>query len=104
MTWAVMSFVCHLQAPCRQSAASLPCQAIRCLSVMVTITQRLASAPHVGESWNCMCWLAMAAVALIAQLRRRGLVRVKLPFGDTHLAELPDGRTGRRYWHAAVRS
>ncbi|MBB2494005.1 CDP-6-deoxy-delta-3,4-glucoseen reductase [Aquipseudomonas ullengensis] len=28
---------------------------------------------------------------LIAQLQRTGLARLQMPFGDTHLAELPDG-------------
>src|SRR3989344_5132994 len=65
MTWAVMSFVCacrRLPARCRATTQDNTC----CCSVMVTVAQ-------------------------IAQLRRSGLVRVKLPFGDTHLAELPDG-------------
>ena len=52
----------------------------------------LASAPHRERELELHV-LARdeATVALIAQLRRSGLVRVKLPFGDTHLAELPDG-------------
>ncbi|MBU3055019.1 CDP-6-deoxy-delta-3,4-glucoseen reductase [Pseudomonas indica] len=32
-----------------------------------------------------------SAIRLIEQLRRDGMARVQLPFGDTHLAELPDG-------------
>ncbi len=32
-----------------------------------------------------------SAVALIAQLQRERLARIQLPFGDAHLAELPDG-------------
>lgn len=52
----------------------------------------LASAPHSGRELELHV-LARdeATVTLIAQLRRSGLVRVKMPFGDTHLAELPDG-------------
>jgi CDP-4-dehydro-6-deoxyglucose reductase len=52
----------------------------------------LASAPHGGRELELHV-LARdeATVALIAQLRRTGLVRVKMPFGDTHLAELPAG-------------
>lgn len=52
----------------------------------------LASAPHSGRELELHV-LARdeATVTLIAQLRRGGLVRVKMPFGDTHLAELPDG-------------
>lgn len=52
----------------------------------------LASAPHSGRELELHV-LARdeATVSLIAQLRRSGLVRVKMPFGDTHLAELPDG-------------
>ncbi|MFP6850350.1 MAG: CDP-6-deoxy-delta-3,4-glucoseen reductase [Pseudomonas sp.] len=52
----------------------------------------LASAPHNGRELELHVLARDAAtVALIAQLRRTGLVKVKLPFGDTHLAELPDG-------------
>ncbi|TIH10217.1 CDP-6-deoxy-delta-3,4-glucoseen reductase [Pseudomonas leptonychotis] len=52
----------------------------------------LASAPHSGRELELHV-LARdeATVSLIAELRRSGLVRVKMPFGDTHLAELPDG-------------
>jgi len=52
----------------------------------------LASAPHSGRELELHV-LARdeATVTLIAELRRSGLVRVKMPFGDTHLAELPDG-------------
>ena len=52
----------------------------------------LASAPHGGRELELHI-LARdeGTVALIAQLRSRGFARVKLPFGDTHLAELPDG-------------
>ncbi|MCZ4328240.1 hypothetical protein O4H28_18360, partial [Brachybacterium paraconglomeratum] len=46
----------------------------------------LASAPHRGRELELHV-LARddATVELIAQLRRAGLVRVKMPFGDTHL-------------------
>lgn len=52
----------------------------------------LASAPHCGRELELHV-LARdeSTVALISQLRSSGLARVKLPFGDTHLAELPDG-------------
>lgn len=52
----------------------------------------IASAPHHGRELE----LHILAVeerpkALIEQLQRERLVRVQLPFGDTHLAQLPDG-------------
>lgn len=52
----------------------------------------LASAPQRGRELELHV-LARdeATLGLIAQLRSSGLVRVKMPFGDTHLAELPDG-------------
>jgi CDP-4-dehydro-6-deoxyglucose reductase len=52
----------------------------------------LASAPHCGRELELHV-LARddAAVELIAQLRSTGMVRIKMPFGDTHLAELPNG-------------
>ncbi|MHA6494880.1 CDP-6-deoxy-delta-3,4-glucoseen reductase [Pseudomonas borbori] len=52
----------------------------------------LASAPHAGRELELHI-LARdeATLGLIAQLRQGGLARVKMPFGDTHLAELPDG-------------
>jgi CDP-4-dehydro-6-deoxyglucose reductase len=52
----------------------------------------LASAPHCGRELELHV-LARdeATIALVKQLRDSGLVRVKMPFGDTHLAELPDG-------------
>lgn len=52
----------------------------------------LASAPHCGRELELHV-LARdeATIGLITQLRDTGLVRVKMPFGDTHLAELPDG-------------
>jgi CDP-4-dehydro-6-deoxyglucose reductase len=52
----------------------------------------LASAPQSGRELELHV-LARdeATVALLEQVQAKGLVRVKLPFGDTHLAELPDG-------------
>lgn len=52
----------------------------------------LASAPHCGRELELHV-LARdeATIGLIAQLRSAGLARVKMPFGDTHLAELPSG-------------
>lgn len=52
----------------------------------------LASAPHDGRQLELHI-LARdeATIALVAQLRGNPMVRVKMPFGDTHLAELPDG-------------
>ena len=32
-----------------------------------------------------------SAVELLAFLRRQGFARIQMPFGDTHLAELPEG-------------
>ncbi|MBD8577070.1 CDP-6-deoxy-delta-3,4-glucoseen reductase [Pseudomonas syringae] len=52
----------------------------------------LASAPHRGRDLELHVLVREAgAQALLAQLQRDGLARVELPFGDTHLAELPDG-------------
>ncbi|WP_437879472.1 CDP-6-deoxy-delta-3,4-glucoseen reductase [Pseudomonas sp. LRF_L74] len=52
----------------------------------------LASAPHSGRE------LELHVLArddktrnLLTFLRERGMARVRMPFGDTHLAELPDG-------------
>lgn len=52
----------------------------------------LASAPHSGRELELHV-LARddKTLELIAQLRSQPTVRVKLPFGDTHLAELPAG-------------
>ncbi|MBX9763346.1 MAG: CDP-6-deoxy-delta-3,4-glucoseen reductase [Pseudomonadaceae bacterium] len=52
----------------------------------------LASAPHSGRELELHV-LARdeATLGMLAQVRRNGLVRVKMPFGDTHLAALPDG-------------
>lgn len=52
----------------------------------------LASAPHAGRDLELHVLAREAgAQALLAQLQRDGLARVELPFGDTHLAELPNG-------------
>lgn len=52
----------------------------------------LASAPHCGRALELHILARDEGTAkLIAQLRSHGLARVKMPFGDTHLAELPDG-------------
>ncbi len=52
----------------------------------------LASAPHAGRDLELHI-LARDddTQALIKRLQQQGFVRVQLPFGDTHLAELPDG-------------
>jgi CDP-4-dehydro-6-deoxyglucose reductase len=52
----------------------------------------LASAPHCGRELELHV-LARdeATVDLLARLRSTGMVRIKMPFGDTHLAELPNG-------------
>ncbi|WP_134638614.1 CDP-6-deoxy-delta-3,4-glucoseen reductase, partial [Pseudomonas aeruginosa] len=52
----------------------------------------LASAPHAGRDLELHILAKEdSAVALIAQLQRERLARIQLPFGDAHLAELPDG-------------
>lgn len=52
----------------------------------------LASAPHRGRDLELhVLAREKSALDLIAQLQRNGMARVELPFGDTHLAELPDG-------------
>lgn len=52
----------------------------------------LASAPHAGRELELhVLAREPSAVQLIDQLRRDGLARIEMPFGDTHLAELPDG-------------
>ncbi len=52
----------------------------------------LASAPHQGRDLQLHI-LARdgSAIALVRSLQTRATVRVKMPYGDTHLAELPDG-------------
>ncbi|MDD2049460.1 CDP-6-deoxy-delta-3,4-glucoseen reductase [Pseudomonas putida] len=52
----------------------------------------LASAPHSGRDLELhVLARENSAVALIAQLQRNGMARLEMPFGDAHLAELPDG-------------
>jgi CDP-4-dehydro-6-deoxyglucose reductase len=52
----------------------------------------LASAPHCGRELELHVLVREAsAQSLIDQLQRNRMVRVEMPFGDTHLAELPDG-------------
>jgi len=52
----------------------------------------LASAPHSGRELELhVLARESSALELIAQLQRNRMARVELPFGDTHLAELPDG-------------
>lgn len=52
----------------------------------------LASAPHCGRELELHILAREASgQALIEELQRRPLIPVQMPFGDTHLAELPDG-------------
>ena len=52
----------------------------------------LASAPHSGRELEMhVLGREESAQKLLAQLQREGVARVHLPYGDTHLAELPDG-------------
>lgn len=52
----------------------------------------LASAPHSGRELELhVLGREASAQALLAQLQREGTARVHLPYGDTHLAELPGG-------------
>ena len=52
----------------------------------------LASAPHSGRDLELHVLVREdSARSLIEQLQRNKMVRVELPFGDTHLSELPDG-------------
>ncbi|KMM82516.1 CDP-4-dehydro-6-deoxyglucose reductase [Pseudomonas taetrolens] len=52
----------------------------------------LASAPHSGRDLELHVLVREdSARSLIEQLQRNRMVRVELPFGDTHLSELPDG-------------
>ncbi|UZE17754.1 CDP-6-deoxy-delta-3,4-glucoseen reductase [Pseudomonas sp. B21-054] len=52
----------------------------------------LASAPHSGRDLQLHVLVReSSAQALLEQLRRNPSVRVEMPFGDTHLSELPDG-------------
>jgi len=52
----------------------------------------LASAPGRGRELELHVLAREdSAIELLAHVRRQGFARVQLPFGDTHLAELPDG-------------
>ena len=52
----------------------------------------LASAPHTGRDLELHVLVREdSARDLIEQLQRNKMVRVELPFGDTHLSELPNG-------------
>jgi CDP-4-dehydro-6-deoxyglucose reductase len=52
----------------------------------------LASAPHSGRDLQLhVLARESSALALLEQLRRNPTVRIEMPFGDTHLSELPDG-------------
>lgn len=52
----------------------------------------LASAPHQGRELELHVLVRDEGTeALLAHLRSSPSVRVQLPFGDTHLADLPDG-------------
>ncbi|WP_447594927.1 CDP-6-deoxy-delta-3,4-glucoseen reductase [Aquipseudomonas campi] len=52
----------------------------------------LASAPHMGRELELhVLAREESAIRLLAFLRREGFAKVQMPFGDTHLAELPDG-------------
>src|SRR5690606_6268771 len=52
----------------------------------------MASAPSAGRDIELhILGRENSARALLAQLQHTGIARVKMPFGDTHLAELPDG-------------
>lgn len=52
----------------------------------------LASAPHAGRDLELHVLVREdSARDLIEQLQRNKMVRVELPFGDTHLSELPNG-------------
>lgn len=52
----------------------------------------LASAPSAGRILELhVLAREESAIQLLELIRTRGFARVQLPFGDTHLAELPDG-------------
>ena len=52
----------------------------------------LASAPHSGRELQLHVLVReSSAQALLEQLQRNPSVRIEMPFGDTHLSELPDG-------------
>lgn len=52
----------------------------------------LASAPGRGRELELhVLAREPSAIGLLDFIRRNGMVKVQMPFGDTHLAELPDG-------------
>lgn len=52
----------------------------------------LASAPHCGRELELHILAREdSSRTLLAQLQHDGMARIQLPFGDTHLAELPEG-------------
>lgn len=52
----------------------------------------LASAPHVGRELELHILAREdSSIALLEYLRSTGMARVQMPYGDTHLADLPDG-------------
>ncbi len=52
----------------------------------------LASAPHQGRELELHVLAREASSqALLAQLESKGMAQVELPYGDAHLAELPEG-------------
>ncbi len=52
----------------------------------------IASAPHTGRDLELHVLVREdSARSLIEQLQRNKMARVELPFGDTHLADLPEG-------------
>ncbi|MFP3515699.1 CDP-6-deoxy-delta-3,4-glucoseen reductase [Pseudomonas sp. SIMBA_077] len=52
----------------------------------------LASAPHSGRDLELHVLVREdSARSLIEQLQRNKMIRLQLPFGDTHLSELPNG-------------
>src|SRR5690606_6459867 len=52
----------------------------------------LASAPDGGRELELHVLAREdSVIELLAFIRKQGFARIQLPFGDTHLAELPDG-------------
>ncbi|MBD1550156.1 CDP-6-deoxy-delta-3,4-glucoseen reductase [Pseudomonas typographi] len=52
----------------------------------------LASAPHGGRDLELhILGREESACRLLAQLQQQGIARVHMPYGDAHLAQLPDG-------------
>ena len=52
----------------------------------------MASAPHCGRDLELHVLVREAsAQSLIEQLQRNRIVHIEMPYGDTHLAELPEG-------------